>query len=186
MIGFDIKGIKISFDFGFFTVMALLFLVNPYGLAVSIICACIIHESGHIVTAVLCNVSIKEIGFRVGGIRIRTAGRINTFSGDMLILLSGPLLNILFSLVYYLNGNYAAFSVNIIMGAYNLLPFSGLDGGAILAEVLNHKGIFSTIVLKTGAVITALGIALLLYYTGRGSIMMYISLTFLVLSEFCY
>ena len=186
MIGFCVKGLKLTFDFGFFMVLAFFSLFDPYGLAVYVLCACIIHESGHIIAAALCGVDIKAVHFHAGGIRMVTAGGITAFYRDMLILLSGPLFNIIAALLFYSAGSYVPFSVNLVIGCYNLLPFSRLDGGAILSEILERYGIFPPVVMKTAAAAAALLISLFFIFSERGSIILYITLIFLAVSEFCY
>ncbi len=186
MIDFNIKGVRLTFDFGFFMVLAFFSLFDIYGLALCVLCACIIHESGHIITAVLCGVDIRAVHFRAEGIRIVTDRRINALSKDALILLSGPLLNLAAAILYYIIGDDAAFSVNLIMGCYNLLPFSKLDGGALLYEMLEWSGIFSTVVMRISAVITALAVILFFILSDAGNIILYITLIFLAVSEFCY
>ena len=186
MIGFSIKGVKFTFDFGFFMVLAFFSLFDPYGLAVCVLCAGIIHESGHIIAAVLRGVDIREVHFRAEGIRMVTDKRINAFFADVMILLSGPLFNIVSAILYYISGNYESFAVNMTMGCYNLLPFSKLDGGAFLSGILECFGIFSPVAMRIIAVLTASLIILSFIFTGTGSIILCITLIFLAVSEFCY
>ena len=186
MIGFRIKGIRFGFDFGFFMALAFFSLFDSYGLAVCVLCASVIHESGHIITAVLCGVEITAVYFRAEGIRMVTDRRIKPFSKDALILLSGPVFNLAAAMLYYYEGQYDSFAVNLVIGCYNLLPFSKLDGGALLSEVLEWFGIFSPVVMRALSLIFAAGLMLFFSFTGTGSIILYITLIFLAVSEFCY
>ena len=186
MISCSIKGVRITFDFGFFMVLAFFSLSDPYGLALSVMCACIIHEAGHIITALVCGVDIREVHFRTEGIRMLTDRRINALSKDIPIFLSGPLFNIFAAILYYIKGSFDPFAVNMVMGCYNLLPFSKLDGGALLSEILEWFGIFSPIVMRVTAVLSASAIILSFILTDTGSVILYVMLIFLAVSEFCY
>lgn len=51
-------------------------------------------------------------------------------------LLAGPISNLLLSSAAYILKNETYCAVNIILAVYNLLPVSGVDGGAVLETAL--------------------------------------------------
>ena len=132
MITIKTGRVKIVLKFGFFLATALLCLTDKGGLALCMMCSCVIHEIGHITATVLCNVKIEKIIFDFGGIKMVSECKIKSISTDIFVLLSGPFFNMLSALFYYHLECYTAFSVNLILALFNLLPFSTLDGGAIL------------------------------------------------------
>ena len=111
----------------------------------SLVCA-FLHEFGHIVTMLyngkkiskinigLSNIDIIENGFPCSGIKT-----------DIIILLSGSLSNFMVSFVVYIINlffeNYY-FNIfiyqNIVIGIFNLLPISSLDGGQIFYILLSR------------------------------------------------
>ena len=93
--------------------------------------------------------NIKEIAF--GIVNIDISGESDNFSkaestDELFILLSGPLINLVLSLVLkliYFNGGCYIINLisyqNLFLGIVNLLPISSLDGGRILYILLSKK-----------------------------------------------
>lgn len=183
MISFKIGKINFSFEFGFFAVVTLFCLLDAPELALSAVCACIIHEGGHIFAAFLCDMSIKKITFWSGGIKIQTEGKITSFSKDIFILFLGPVFNFIAAFFYFFSERYEPFSVNIILGFFNLLPFSNLDGGAILKKAFEYLKIFSAIPLKIISFTSAISVIMFFYLTGTGSFTGYLTIIFLTIYE---
>ena len=107
------------------------------------------HELGHILAIYLKKGNIKEIAF--GIVNIDISGESDNFSkaestDELFILLSGPLINLVLSLVLkliYFNGGCYIINLisyqNLFLGIVNLLPISSLDGGRILYILLSKK-----------------------------------------------
>lgn len=104
--------------------------------------AMLFHESGHIITAVLCGVKVKKIGLsRIGLYTVREAG---PKWANLCISLAGPGANLLLAVT--LRNVLPAFAlVNLIACAYNLLPISNSDGKRILALLQPAKAIAAEI-----------------------------------------
>ena len=79
-----------------------------------------------------------------------------------------------------------AFSVNLILGLFNLLPFSNLDGGAVLRKILEHYELNSSLIMKAVAIISAAIIIAFFYIFNTGNITGYITVILLTVYEFCY
>lgn len=186
MIGFKIGNVKISFEFGFFAVAALFCLLDAPELALSALCACVIHECGHIFASVLCNVKIEKITLWAGGVKIQTESKIISAVYDVFILLSGPVFNFISAFFYFISGRYSVFSVNLVLGLFNLLPFSNLDGGAVIRKIFEYHEISADSLMKIIAVFSAVFIELFFYFTGTGSFTGYATIIFLLICEFVY
>lgn len=186
MISFKMGDIRLSFEFGFFAVLALFCLLDAPELALSAICACIIHECGHILSTVLCGIKINKIIFWTGGVKIQTDSRLTSLSSDIFILLSGPFFNLISAGFYYLSGCYSPFSVHLVLGLFNLLPFSNLDGGAVIRKVLEYNELTPDRLMKIIGIISTLLIILFFYFTGTGSFTGYITIIYFLICEFIY
>ncbi len=183
-MSFNIAGVKITFGFGFFAAAAVFSLIDPMMLGISFLCSCIIHECGHILAALICGRKIVSVRFGAGGIKMTADKRIVSFSKDAFILLCGPAFNLTAAFFYYKEECYTAFSSDLILGIYNLLPFGILDGGALLELLLEYFGVFSDRVLKLVSVLTAAVIIVFLYVSGIGNAVSYGTLLMLLLCEF--
>ena len=151
---------------------ALLFMDKTGFMTVSLL-AVLVHEAGHILMMKRLNCAPSYISFNFSGMLI-SGVKFCSVKENVLIAISGPLANFLFSVLFYcfyksdLAFCFAVFSaVQFLVGALNILPIKGLDGGTVLREIClsifkkNGGIIFSFIsiiaasaVLVVGAVIT--------------------------------
>lgn len=105
---------------------------------------------------------------------------------EVFVLFAGPFFNFAAALFFYLTGADWAFSVNLILGLFNLLPFSNLDGGAVLRKILEHYELNSSLIMKAVAIISAAIIIAFFYIFNTGNITGYITVILLTVYEFCY
>lgn len=102
----------------------------------SFFAVCMLHELGHLTAIYMLDGSIRSVELTGTGIRILSDPPSNSRDGSI-ILLSGPAVNIA---VYLLcvsagwNGYFAQLS--LAEGVFNLLPFSFLDGGALIEQYI--------------------------------------------------
>ncbi len=130
-------------------IVAIVFTATDFLLA--LISAVILHELGHAMMAkhygaVVSRITLTPFG---GALKIQT--RILTSQQKCVIYLTGPVVSLLFSLLFgvmvwlfpvifgYLEYLVAA---NFLVGVINLLPIYPLDGGKILAQYIQAKIIF--------------------------------------------
>ncbi len=160
-IGF--RGARLCVKFSFFFVIALLGLTKGFeelrlfaGLG-----ACICHELGHIFVMSVFGSAPREITFYGGGIKIvprgeRQVGR----GGQTFILLAGCAVNFALAAVLRVFGApETAVLVNVVLGCFNLLPFSYFDGGRIMKLWLPPAAcdvIRALVILLSAAVISRL------------------------------
>lgn len=183
MITIKAGSLKIVLKFGFFLAAALLCLTDKGGFALCMMCSCVIHEIGHITATILCNVKIEKIVFDFGGIKMVSECKIKSIGTDIFVLLSGPFFNMLSALFYYHLECYTAFSVNLILALFNLLPFPALDGGTVLKKILEYFCINADFVMKLTAILSAVTVCVLMFYFSVENITVYAVIIFLAVCE---
>ena len=121
--------------------------------------AAVLHEMGHFLAAKVLNVGIKEINFGFSGVRIVTDERLTSYKNELLLALSGPLVNIavfsgislffvakygqfnavfLFAESFIVTGKGIESAIaflaiaSLIQAIINLMPVNTFDGGRIL------------------------------------------------------
>ncbi|MDK2801867.1 MAG: hypothetical protein KFW09_00670 [Oscillospiraceae bacterium] len=137
MIEFVIFGINIKFKFLFFAVISLLGILDKTSISMIALFSSLIHEFGHIIASFICKKKPKEISFETFGIRMFQPDKVIPYNQEMLILFSGPLLNIILAFIFLFfykeNTNFLLWGYsNLIIGIFNLIPIGNLDGGRIL------------------------------------------------------
>lgn len=111
----------------------------------------LLHECGHLAAMLWFDCKPQEIRFAAFGMEIRRAAGIRmSYRQEMLVLLAGPAINLILAVIFTLGGVFFQAGlpdtavVNLILGAFNLLPVSGTDGGqalyCALARHLSERG----------------------------------------------
>lgn len=144
---FNFLGCAFSISFPFFAIITLLLLVDNNGTILWGISAALVHELGHIFAMVIKKCPPKKISLRAFDINIvdRTRGA-RSYNDDLLILMAGPLSNLVFVLVLYFvyrfgNCDWLIVPIfeNIFIAIFNILPIESLDGGQIFFNLLCRK-----------------------------------------------
>lgn len=124
--------IKIRIKFSFLVFNALLFMFRDAELISAFYIACILHEMGHIFALLFTGGELKSVELSWSGIKM-SASPCRSIKSGIFVLLSGPAVNLI------LYGILTAFGIkgflslfNLAEGLFNLLPYSMLDGGAVL------------------------------------------------------
>ena len=158
---FRFLGTDIYISFIFIALITLMLATDKTGLALPMFFSVFIHETGHLFAMWLLDCAPKSIRLIPASVQI-TRSISNHYKSDIIIALMGPVVNIfLFGVLYF---NYTCFKnkitliyalINLIIGVFNMLPVTGLDGGTVLFSVLARKFDFnrSMLILR---VITAL------------------------------
>jgi len=126
---------KVSVSPGFLLMGALLLYLDPQELAGEILLAWGFHETAHIAVLYAVGGSVRQCCFTLYGADIQTEQRRGmSYFGEVLSVLAGPGCNLLMATVLAQGGEawYPAAGVQLVSGAFNLLPFPGLDGRRIL------------------------------------------------------
>jgi Zn-dependent protease len=101
----------------------------------------IIHELVHCFTAIMLGYSVNNIRMLPFGISASLNEEFITPLDDILISVSGPLINFIFFIVFLLLSNkdihlFMLSQSNLILCIFNLIPAGFLDGGRILKNIL--------------------------------------------------
>ena len=126
---------KLSISPGFLIMGALLLYLDPQGLSWEILLAWGCHEIAHIVVLYSVGGDVKRFSITMSGADIQMEQRRGvSYFGEVLSVLAGPGCNLLLATVLARCGPkwYPAAGVQLVAGAFNLLPFPGLDGGRVL------------------------------------------------------
>ena len=130
---------------GFFSVLlCATLIVFERQLALAALLSIALHEFGHLAAARISGIQISEFKTSIYGARISASYELFSYKDEIFLCAMGPLMNFilaLFLLPIY-NATKNQFILNIIasslfLGALNLLPIKGFDGGRIFLSLLN-------------------------------------------------
>ncbi len=148
------------------------------------LCA-VIHECGHLFAMSLFSIKPQSVTLRLFDIVI-DADIDKSFLADLVITLSGPILNFLTAILFYFI-SYPMFVISVFIGAFNLLPLETFDGGHALKLMLSKKLSYVAVrrVLKTLTFILLLPLffvgILVLFYSKYNYSLLLISLYLLAI-----
>jgi len=130
--------VKFAIDFTFFAAIALFFFFDENGYGLMGICACIVHEIGHLFVLFIEKRDFKSLTLYGGGVKINYEKKADA---SVLLVAAGSLLNfaVFVILYFFFPANFYAnvFAViNLIIGIFNFLPFKYFDGGLLLEKIL--------------------------------------------------
>lgn len=148
----------------------------------------LLHEVVHILVSKFYNIKINKLNLHVTGANI-SSNNIDYLKDNQKIILylSGPLFNLICSIIFFVIGRYYNFNwikicitINFALGIFNLLPSYPLDGGRILEIIINKKIIYKKareVVVKVSFVIAAIlmNLFILTIYIHKANISLLIS-----------
>jgi len=139
MLELKLRKTRIRLDFSFFAVVALFLMLDNTSFGIAALAACGIHEFSHLLVMTICGIPAEVVTFYGAGIRI-TSPQTDTARPlvRVLVLSAGCAANFIATVLYSLSGNDAAAAINLLTGAFNLLPIGELDGAAMLKMLLIH------------------------------------------------
>ncbi len=126
--------------FSFFALFAVLFYSNEYLKILTALLVCIVHETAHLMAMLSYDCKPQRILFYGGGIKIVPDCRIISYEREMIIDLAGCFVNLICGIVLLRFGIFTSFAqASVVLGIFNLLPFSCFDGGHILKLIFENK-----------------------------------------------
>ena len=155
---------KVKFGMGGILMLSTMIVSDSAEVFVIYLLAALFHEVGHLLTAKLLGIGIKEIRFEFSGVRICTEEGLISYAQEFLLAFAGPLFNLIgiggvflcggiygmtpakllihgSSLLYGENGGgwgiLGLFALSSAMQAMtNLMPVKSFDGGRMLYSAL--------------------------------------------------
>lgn len=191
MIEFYIRKVKFNIEFGFLAVVALLCILDDGRYLLYGVWACIIHEVGHIVPMLLLGEKVKKVKFHAFGVNISPQNNtIRPLYQDIFIILGGAIINIILGLIVYFSdigtNAYIFASMNIILGLFNLLPYTSFDGGTLIltvAEYFNGDTVEIKKILRIVNCILSIALIAFLITNHINNITLIITISYLILIE---
>lgn len=135
MMIFRIHNTRITLQFGFFAVPALVLCLGGGEHFLPAVLSCAVHEAGHIIAAWLCGMRIGEIRFGMLGIHMYGDTQTVSYLRRAAVSLAGPLINFIgFLLCLPLPQPY--YAMQLVLFIFHIFPAVPLDGGTALYCVL--------------------------------------------------
>lgn len=184
---------KFKIDKKICLVIFLFIIFNKLELYILFMFFAIIHEMFHLLTGVILGYKVKKIKVEIIGFSMEFYEKQQKNNDNMkkiIILLAGPIFNILISLIFASLGIPIIFYINIVIAIFNLIPIYPLDGGQILNRLLRilygtEKAYKITNSLNTiiMSIITAISSILILYIRNISIVIILIFMWYLVFKE---
>ena len=182
---FKLFGTEFYISFLFAAVITAMLVFDRTGFILPLLFAVLVHELGHLAAMWVLDCAPKRIRLVPAAVEITTklqsGGRYEIF-----IALCGPAINLLLFAILFVN--YLAFSndsyltvglINLLIGLFNLLPVTGLDGGTVLFNILCRKAEPSRAalimrIINLSVALAALVIAVTLCFKGQFNLSFFI------------
>lgn len=164
---------KIRVSFSGALMLAALILTHSY-FSLAAIAVAFLHELGHICAARLCGIELKELRLDIFGAAITPKSSFYSYKQETVLAAAGPIVNIALGLTllpFCKSGEWVRMLTvaSFFLGALNLLPVEGFDGGRVLYCLLASRlsqgvldGITGAISFLTVFLLWALSVYLIL------------------------
>ena len=137
MLSLKIGKSSIHIRFSFLFIVSLFLLLEQLSIGRKLLAAVLLHEIGHLLVLVLQGKAPQQVDCSLRGIVIHSGVRHNSFTGELLLHLAGPLMNLLCMALLWERDMFAC-AFHLILAAVNLLPIQPLDGGNITELLLEQ------------------------------------------------
>lgn len=129
---------------GFFALLGVALLISPVEVTAAVLSAAALHECGHLAALALYRVPVEGLRLGAMGAVIHAPGaRRLSYGRELAVTLAGPGVNLLCAPLLGMLSvrlgwawGYLFAGAHTVLGVYNLLPISPLDGGRALYLLL--------------------------------------------------
>ncbi|MGN0493999.1 MAG: site-2 protease family protein [Acutalibacteraceae bacterium] len=142
---FKLFGTEFYVSFLFAAVITAMLAFDRTGYVLPLFFAVLIHEAGHLCAMWILDCAPKRVRLVPAAVEITTKIG-SSGKNEILIALCGPAVNLLMFGTLFLNylafGNDSYLStglINLLIGVFNLMPVTGLDGGTVVFNLLCRK-----------------------------------------------
>ena len=139
MISFRLGRTRVFVSFSFFAVLCLYFQLGQDPQKAGCLWAALLHECGHLAAFALQGAPPQEIHFGMGGIRLVSSEQPLSLPGELMTLVAGALVNSGCFLLFHLLRQPVSAALHLCTGLFSLLPVPGLDGGEIVALLIESR-----------------------------------------------
>lgn len=137
---FKYRGVRVYISPVFLAALSLFLLWDRTGLGGQMVLAAVLHELGHLFAMALLGEAPLALSFHCFGIRItRAGGRLLPWRQEAALYAAGPMANFVFAAAALFWKKPGVAAVHLCLGAFNLLPAGALDGGRLLALLLDRR-----------------------------------------------
>ena len=137
---FKLRGTQVAVSPVLLAALGLFLLWDRTGLGGQMVLAAALHELGHLLVMAAWGEAPAELSFHCFGVRItRAGGRLLPWGREALLYAAGPAVNLLFAAAAWGWGRPGTAAVHLVLGVFNLLPAGALDGGRLLALLLDRR-----------------------------------------------
>lgn len=127
-------GAQVYIDFLFFFMLSLMLCYNSTA-TLMMLSLSFLHESGHIAALLLLGGKVKSLHVSAFGMVMVPASSNLTLYQECIYILAGPFVNVILSfglLALHMPWAQQMSALSLLLGLFNLLPVSALDGGKAL------------------------------------------------------
>ena len=151
MIVVQTKSFRLGIRFSFLAVLFFMLEISRSDWGLWCVSCCILHELGHFTAFALVGSRPKELWLEAGGMRIVPAAGLLSPGKEAFVLCGGCLVNFLSAGLLFLLSCPRAAGFHLFLGISNLFPLKSLDGGRLLALLLEQKAPSAGAIISSGA-----------------------------------
>ena len=127
-------------------IFCIMILFQPAGVVFPSLGGAVLHESGHMLAAVLLGIPLRSLDIGTFGASLKVRGSLISYPKEFLLCAAGPAMNFFsaFAAVIFFEhrGYYSEcgewfIAVSLMLGSLNLIPAEGFDGGRMLSVVIS-------------------------------------------------
>lgn len=127
-------------------IFCIMIVFQPVGVVLPSLGGAVLHESGHMLAAVLLGIPLRSLDIGTFGASLKVRGSLISYPKEFLLCAAGPAMNFFSALVVILFSEHRGYysecgewfiAVSVMLGILNLMPAEGFDGGRMLSVVIS-------------------------------------------------